>query len=67
MHYTNEPLVVEQPHQLMELPEINKSSAADEPENKEKANWMQVRETAAAAGPSFKAVSRASYVMWACI
>jgi hypothetical protein len=43
MHYTNEPLVVEQPHQLMELPEIRKSSAADEPENKEKANWMQVR------------------------
>jgi hypothetical protein len=28
----------------MELPEANKSSAADEPENKEKANWMQVRE-----------------------
>jgi hypothetical protein len=38
MHYPNEPLVVEQPYQLMELPEINKSSAADEPENKEKAN-----------------------------
>jgi hypothetical protein len=33
MHYTNEPLVVEQPYQLMELPEISKSSAADEPEN----------------------------------
>jgi hypothetical protein len=33
MYYTNEPLVVEQPHQLMELPEISKSSAADEPEN----------------------------------
>jgi hypothetical protein len=47
----------------MELPEINKSSAADETENKEKANWMQVRETAAAAGPLFKAVSRASYII----
>jgi hypothetical protein len=33
MHYTSEPLVVEQLHQLMELPEANKSSAADEPEN----------------------------------
>jgi hypothetical protein len=42
MHYTNEPLAVEQFHQLMELPEISKSSAADEPENREKANWMQV-------------------------
>jgi hypothetical protein len=47
----------------MELPEINKSSAADEPENKKKANWMQVRETAVAAGPLFKTASRASYVM----
>jgi hypothetical protein len=47
----------------MELSETNKSSAADEPENKEKANWMQVRETAAAASPSFKAASRASYVI----
>jgi hypothetical protein len=46
MHYISEPLVVEQLHQLMELPEANKSSAADEPENKEKANWMQVREVA---------------------
>jgi hypothetical protein len=47
----------------MELPEINKSSAADKPENREKANWMQVRETAAASGPRFKAAFRASYVM----
>jgi hypothetical protein len=47
----------------MELPEINESSAADEPENRKKKNWMQVRETTAAAGPSFKAASRASYVM----
>jgi hypothetical protein len=65
MYYTSEPLVVEQLHQqlhqLMELPEANKSSAADEPENREKANWMQIRETATA-GPSFKAASRASYV-----
>jgi hypothetical protein len=30
MHYPNEPLVVEQPYQLIELPEINKSSATDE-------------------------------------
>jgi hypothetical protein len=44
----------------MELPEANKSSAADEPENREKANWMQMREAAAAAGPSFRAASRAS-------
>jgi hypothetical protein len=67
MYYTSKPLVVEQLHQqlhqLMELPEANKSSAADEPENREKANWMQIRETAAAAGPLFKAASRASYVM----
>jgi hypothetical protein len=63
IYYTNEPLVVEQPYQLIELPEINKSSAADEPENREKANWMQVRETAAAAGPLFKAASRASYII----
>jgi hypothetical protein len=28
----------------MKLLEANKSSAADEPENREKANWMQVRE-----------------------
>jgi hypothetical protein len=47
----------------MELLEINKSSAADEPENKEKANWMQMRETAAAAGPLFKTASRVLYVM----
>jgi hypothetical protein len=47
----------------MELPEINKSSAADKPKNREKANWMQVRETTAAAGPLFKTASRASYVM----
>jgi hypothetical protein len=41
----------------MELPEANKSSPADEPENKE-TNWMQIREIAAA-GPLFKAASRA--------
>jgi hypothetical protein len=46
-------------YQLMELPETNKSSAADEPENKEKANWMQVREVREA----IVACSRASYVM----
>jgi hypothetical protein len=40
----------------MELPETNKSSAAYKPENKEKANWMQVREVVAA-------LSRVSYVM----
>jgi hypothetical protein len=40
----------------MELPEANKSSAADKPENKEKANWMQVRGAVAAC-------SRALYVM----
>jgi hypothetical protein len=59
MYYTNEPLVAEQPHQLMELPEISKSSAADEPENREKANWMQVREVREA----ITARSRALYVM----
>jgi hypothetical protein len=32
----------------MELPETNKSSAADKPENIEKANWMQVREAVTA-------------------
>jgi hypothetical protein len=37
----------------MELPEANKSSAADEPENREKANWIQIRETAAT-GPYLK-------------
>jgi hypothetical protein len=59
MHYTNKPLVAEQPHQLIELLEISKSSAADEPENREKANWMQVREVREA----IAARSRASYVM----
>jgi hypothetical protein len=44
----------------MELPEANKSSAADEPENKEKANWMQVIEAIAA---SSRALFRALYVM----
>jgi hypothetical protein len=44
----------------MELPEISKSSAADEPENREKANWMQVREAVAA---SSIALFRASYIM----
>jgi hypothetical protein len=43
----------------MELPETNKSSAADEPENKEKVNWMQVREVR----EILTARSRASYVM----
>jgi hypothetical protein len=38
MYYISEPLVVEQLYQLVELPETNKSSAADEPENKKKAN-----------------------------
>jgi hypothetical protein len=60
MHYTSEPLVVEQLYQLMELPETNKSSAADEPENKEKANWMQVKEVVAT---SSRALFRALYVM----
>jgi hypothetical protein len=63
MHYISEPLAVEQLYQLIELPEANKSSAADEPENKEKANWMQIRKAAAAASPLFKAASRALYVM----
>jgi hypothetical protein len=57
MHYSSEPLVVEQLyqqlHQLMELPEANKFSAADEPENKEKTNWMQIKEAAAATSPLF--------------
>jgi hypothetical protein len=44
----------------MELSEANKSSAADKPENKKKANWMQIREATVAAGPLFKATSRAS-------
>jgi hypothetical protein len=47
----------------MELSEANKPSAADEPENKEKANWMQIREATAAASPSYKVASRASYVI----
>jgi hypothetical protein len=28
----------------MELPEANKFSTADKPENKEKTNWIQVKE-----------------------
>jgi hypothetical protein len=44
----------------MELPDANKFSAADKPENKEKANWMQVREVVAACS---RALFRASYVM----
>jgi hypothetical protein len=48
----------------MELPEINKSSAADEPENREKANWMQVKEAVAASSRALvRALVRASYVM----
>jgi hypothetical protein len=43
----------------MELLEISKSSATDEPENREKANWMQVREVREAGATR----SRASYVM----
>jgi hypothetical protein len=43
----------------MELLEANKSSAADEPENREKANWMQVREVREVV----TACSRASYIM----
>jgi hypothetical protein len=43
----------------MELLEANKSSAADEPENREKANWMQAREMREAV----TACSRALYVM----
>jgi hypothetical protein len=53
MYYISEPLVVEQP-------EANKSSAADEPENKEKESWMQVREAIAARS---RALFGASYVM----
>jgi hypothetical protein len=60
MHYISEPLVVEYLHQLIELPEANKSSAADEPENKEKANWIEVREIVTA---SSRALFRALYVM----
>jgi hypothetical protein len=60
MHYISESLVVEQLYQLIELPEANKSSAADEPENKEKTNWMQVREVVAACS---RALFRASYTM----
>jgi hypothetical protein len=51
----------------MELPEINKSSAADEPKNKEKANWMQVREVREAVAARSRALFRASYVILACI
>jgi hypothetical protein len=47
----------------MEPLEANKSSAADEHENREKANWMQMREAETAAAPLFKAASRDSYVM----
>jgi hypothetical protein len=60
MYYISEPLVVEQLYQLMELPEANKSSAADKPENKGKTNWIQVKERVAAR-------SRVLYVIWACI
>jgi hypothetical protein len=63
MHYISEPLVVEQLYQLIELPETNKSSAADKPENNKKKKPMQIRETTAAASPLFKAASRALYVM----
>jgi hypothetical protein len=44
----------------MELPEISKPSAADEPENREKPNWMQVKEAIAT---SSRVLFRASYVM----
>jgi hypothetical protein len=44
----------------MELPEISKSSAANKPENKEKTNWMQIREIIAA---SSRALFGASYIM----
>jgi hypothetical protein len=44
----------------MELPEANKSSAADEPKNKEKTNWLQVREAVAARS---RALFRALYIM----
>jgi hypothetical protein len=44
----------------MELPEANKFSAADESENKEKANWMQVSEAVAACS---RVLFRASYIM----
>jgi hypothetical protein len=44
----------------MELPEISKSSAADKPENREKANWMQMREAVAT---SSRALFRALYIM----
>jgi hypothetical protein len=43
----------------MELLEANKSSAADKPEDREKANWMQVREVREAV----TTCSRALYVM----
>jgi hypothetical protein len=44
----------------MELLEANTFSAAGEPENKEKANWMQVREAVAARS---RALFRAIYIM----
>jgi hypothetical protein len=40
------------------MPETNKSSAADEPKNKEKVNWMQVKEAI-----SSEALFRTLYVM----
>jgi hypothetical protein len=60
MHYISEPLVVEQLHQLMELPEANKSSAAGESENKNKKNKIQVREAVAICS---RTLFRALYVM----
>jgi hypothetical protein len=56
----NELLVVEQFYQLIELPEISKSSVANEPENKEKTNWMQVREVVAT---SSRALFGALYII----
>jgi hypothetical protein len=44
----------------MELPGTNKSSAADEPENNEKSNWMQVREAVAASS----SVRNQAHVRW---
>jgi hypothetical protein len=41
----------------MELPEANKSSTADEPENKKKANWMQVREAVTACSTEVQPIS----------
>jgi hypothetical protein len=42
------------------MPEANKSSAVDEPENKEKSNWMQVKEVVAVRS---KVLFGASYIM----